>query len=352
MKPIDLVARVRELPKVELHLHLEGSVRVERLMRLADRHRTELAGLDRQAVHEAVYAFGDFPSFLSSFRLVCLHLQGPADYLEVFRDLQEYLVAEKIRYAEVIYSPAIPWRWGRDGREILIALLAETQAFEERSGIRVRWILDCVRQFGRAPAERTAELAAEFQPQGVVGLGLGGDELSVPAEEFREVFAWARAHQVHSHIHAGEVGDPISIWDALQVLGANRIGHGVQAARDGKLMEYLRERAVGLDVCLTSNARTRAWPMLADHPLGLLLRRGVPVSLNTDDPGLFETTLGDEFAKAIEFLGLGWEELVRVLLQGVRSSFLPHEDKMKLMQEISDAVQSIHEADHPDSLSE
>ncbi|GAB4220334.1 MAG: adenosine deaminase [Acidobacteriota bacterium] len=350
MKPIDLVAQVRRLPKVELHLHLEGSVRIDTLMRLAKRHRTELAGLDVEAVRTAVYAFSDFRSFLASFRQICLHLRDPRDYIEIFRDLQAYLTGERIRYAEVIYSPAIPWRWGRDGREILMALLDEATAFEERSGIRVRWILDCVRQFGRAAAEQTAELAVEFQPRGVVGLGLGGDELSVPAEEFREVFAWARAHQVYTHIHAGEVGDPASIWEALQILGANRIGHGIQAARDGRLMEYLRERAVGLDVCLTSNVRTRAWPMLGDHPLGLLLRRGVPVSLNTDDPGLFETTLGEEFAKAVQFLGLGWEELVRVLLQGVRSSFLPHEEKMQLMQEISDAVRSIHEADHPDSL--
>lgn len=341
---------IRELPKVELHLHLEGSVRPETLQRLARRHGTDLAGLSAEEIRREVYGYSDFSGFLAAFRRVCLHLQEPSDYLEVFRELHAYLLSENIVYAEVIHTPAIPALWGRDERAILDALLAETAVFEHQSGIRVRWILDCVRQFGRESAERTAELAVEKRPAGVVAIGLGGDEKSYPAEEFREVFNWARAHQLYAHVHAGEVGEPQDVWDALQVLGANRIGHGIQAARDGRLMEHLRDRAVGLDVCLTSNVRTRAWPMLSDHPLPLLMRRGVPVSLHTDDPGLFETTLGQELTKAVECLGLKWEEVRTLLIQAARSSFLPHEEKMALMQKIGDAVQGIHEADHPDSL--
>lgn len=352
MKQADLISLIREVPKVELHLHLEGSVRPRTLARLASRHQTEWSGLDESGIRDAVYNYEDFPSFLAAFRRVCQHLQEPEDYLEVFRELEVYLQEQNIRYAEVIYTPSIPWRWGRDGRAILEALLEQAGSFERRSGIRVRWILDCVRQFGPEPAEKTAELAVALRSSGVVGLGLGGDETSFPATQFKEVFAWARAHQIFAHIHAGEVGEPQEVWDALQILGANRIGHGIQAARDARLMEYLRDRAVALDVCLTSNVRTRAWPMLADHPLRLLLRRGVPVTLSTDDPGLFETTLGQELSKAVEFLGLTGEELNWVLLQGARSSFLPHEEKMQLMQEIGNAVQSIHEVDHPDPLSQ
>lgn len=332
---------IAALPKAELHLHLEGSVSPALLARLADRHGGELQGLSPAGVEAEVYRFGDFHSFLKAYSVVCRHLLSPEDYLEAFRLLESYFEDQNIRYAEVIYTPSIPWKFGRDGREVLVALLEESADWRKKSGIDVRWILDCVRQFGRAAAERTAQLAADFRDAGVVAVGLGGDEKSVPASEYGEVFSWARAHQLYVHVHAGEIGGPREIWDALEVLGANRIGHGVQAARDPALMEYLRDHAIGLDVCLTSNTRTRAWPLLTDHPLPLLLRRGVPVSLNTDDPGLFQTTLNAEFRKAVETYSLSQEELHRVILQGVRSAFLPHAEKMAVMQAFQDEIRNL-----------
>ncbi len=326
------------LPKAELHLHLEGSVSRDRMGGFAAKYAAALldAGLANPA--EAVYQFKDFPGFLAAYKTVCLHLRSLEDYLLLLKDLEAYFLAENIRYAEVLFTPSIPWKFGFDGREILSALVEESARFEKESGCPIRWILDCVRQFGRESAERTAELASEFRERGVVAVGLGGDEISLPASEFEEVFAWSRAHQLYVHVHAGETGGPKEVWEALQVLGANRIGHGIQAARDPKLMEYLRLRAVGLDVCLTSNVRTRSWPLLGDHPLPLLMKRGVPISLNTDDPGLFETRLSLELRKAIQTFSLTADDLSRILIQGVRSSFLPHERKMALMQQFGDEI--------------
>lgn len=326
------------LPKAELHLHLEGSVNRPLMSRLAKKHRRVLSKLGLSDPAESVYRFRDFPEFLEAYKTVCLHLRSSEDYLQLLGGLEAYLREEEIRYAEVFFTPSIPWKFGFDGREILIALLEESARFEQAEGIPIRWILDCVRQFGREAAERTAELAAEFRDRGVLAVGLGGDETALPASEFEEVFAWSRAHELHVHVHAGETGEPGQVWEALLVLGANRIGHGVQAARDPKLMEYLRLHAVGLDVCLTSNVRTRAWPMLGDHPLPLLMKRGVPVSLNTDDPGLFETRLSTELRKAIQTFSLTLDELSRILIQGVRSSFLPHDQKMDLMQRFGDEI--------------
>ena len=329
---------IRMLPKAELHLHLEGSVAPPVLLELARLHGSDLSGVPLEVLEQQVYEFQDFYSFLESYRLICTHLITPQDYLRVFRELEAYLVRENIQYAELIYTPSIPSRFGRDGEEVLVILLEEAERFHRETGVTVRWILDNVRQWGIGPAEKTAELADKYAERGVVAVGLGGDEKAIPAAEFAGIFAWARAHGLFVHIHAGEIGPPEEIWQALQVLGANRIGHGVQAARDPALMEYLREHAVGLDVCLTSNVRTRAWPMLAEHPLPLLLKRGVPVSLATDDPGLFRTGLCKEIQKAVETFDLGEEDVSRILLQGVRSSFLPHDQKMRLMQSLGDQI--------------
>lgn len=329
---------IRMLPKTELHLHLEGSVTPALLGELAREQSSLLSKLTSEELEREVYDFDDFYSFLESYRTVCAHLIDPESYLRVFRDLEAYLVRDNIRYAELIYTPSIPWKFGHDGEEVLKVLVEEGARFERESGVPIRWILDSVRQFGVESAEKTAELARKYNDRGVVAVGLGGDEKSLPAADFAEVFGWARAHGLFVHIHAGEIGPPDEVWQALQVLGANRIGHGVQAARDPALMEYLREHAVGLDVCLTSNVRTRAWPMLAEHPLPLLLKRGVPVSLATDDPGLFRTGLCSEIRKAVETFDLGEEDLSRMLLQGVRSSFLPHDQKMQLMQTFGDQI--------------
>ena len=324
---------IRRLPKAELHLHLEGSVQPGLLKKLM------LDGEEQEV--EKLFAFKDFPSFLRSFRAVCLQLRDPEAYLQVLDQLKDYFLRENIRYAEILYTPSIPWKWERDGEAILEALLERSRQIEQEDSVQIRWILDNVRQFGPGAARRTIELAARFRDQGVVAVGLGGDENTLPTEAFQEVFSLARGHQLFVHCHAGEIGAPEKVWQAVQLLGANRIGHGIQAARDSKLMEYLRERSTGLDICLTSNARTGAWRTLSDNPFWLLYKRGVPVTLNTDDPALFQTTLVQEYRKAVEAFELGCEDLHRLVLQGVNNAFLPHPEKMALMQRFQEEIANL-----------
>jgi adenosine deaminase len=336
-----LTGYAHRLPKAELHVHLEGSVTASSLSSLAQKYETGISGLTPKEVAEDRFKYEDFQSFLDAFKLVCQHLREPEDYLIVFDDLCERFREDNTHYAEVFYTPSIPWKWDRDGKEILSALTERSRQQEQEHGTVIRWILDCVRQFDIDAAERTAELAAEFQERGVIAVGLGGDENVRPARDFEEVFSWTTAHGLFVHVHAGEVAGPDQIWEALEVLGADRIGHGIQAARDGKLMGYLREHAIGLDVCLTSNAMTRAWPVLSDHPFQLFLKRGVPVTINTDDPGLFHTTLSQEYEKAIEHFHLSEGDLQYLSLQGIRSSFLVHEKKMDLMERFNGKIQEL-----------
>ncbi|HUG43566.1 MAG TPA: adenosine deaminase [Acidobacteriota bacterium] len=336
-----LIAYARKIPKAEVHLHLEGSVKPKLLAKLAAKYKTEIAGWPAERIRQELYRYKDFQSFLNAYRVVCSHLREPGDYVEALDHLAAYFQDQNIRYAEIIYSPSISRRFDQDAEQILSLLLKRGLELESETGTRIRWILDAVRQWGPGPAQETVELAAQYRGCGVVAVGLGGDETSLPAAVFQEVFSWARAHQLFVHIHAGETGGPEQVWDAIQILGANRIGHGLHAARDPNLMEHLRERAVALDLCLTGNLKTGAWSPLSAHPFQVLMQRGVQVTLNTDDPGMFDTTLCQEFEKAIENFGLDQEQVRTVSLQALHSCFLDYEQKMALMAEFHEQIQSI-----------
>ena len=324
---------IRALPKAELHLHIEGCMTPHRLEELSRAYNSRYQALAAETLSQQGFQYDDFDDFLNTYKIACYHLQKPGDYVALLEDAAESFRLHNVRYAEIIYAPSIPWKWKRSGEEVLEALVHTSDGIEKEQGTKIRWILDCVRQWGQEAAWKTARLAQKFQSRGVVGIGLGGDEYSLPMDDYREVFLWAQANQLFVHVHAGEVGDPDQVWNALKILGANRIGHGIQSARDPRLMGYLREHAIGLDVCLTSNVKTRAWAPLSEHPFQLLYRRGVPTTLNTDDPGLFQTDLTEELVKAAEQFNLSAEDVHRIILQGIRSSFLPYDEKMSLMHE-------------------
>ena len=332
------MVEIRKLPKAELHLHLEGSVSPAAFLGLSRRYQTKYSSLSEQQVRQQLFQYQDFYAFLETYRVVCEHLQEASDYVDVLSWLAGYFSRENIRYAEIIYTPSIPWNFDRDGKEILAALLQKSREIYSEQGTIIRWILDCVRQWDVGLARRTAELAREFREEGVVGLGLGGDELSLEVESYREVFNWAKAHQLFAYVHAGEIGEPDQIWKAVQVLGADRIGHGIQAARDPELMDYLRDHAITLDVCLTSNLRTGAWAPISENPFALLYKRGVPVTLNTDDPGLFQTSLTEELQKAVQSFDLSEADIQRIILRSVHSAFLPQKEKMTLMRQFHEEL--------------
>ncbi|HMM33558.1 MAG TPA: adenosine deaminase family protein [Thermoanaerobaculia bacterium] len=306
-------------PKAELHLHLEGAVRPATLVRLARRAASPLFP-DLAAVR-ARSRPGSLAGFLSLYRDVCRLLRGPDDFALLARDLTARLRRGRIVYAEVYVSPAVvervgfPWPAVRDAVERVFA------AHERAGHGRIRVLLDAVPHFGPDAAHRVLDLHASHPWPRAVGFGLGGDELAVPARDFVSVYRRLPRLGLAPVVHAGETGGADSVGEALRWLKPRRIAHGVGAAADPALVRRLTLSGVALDVCLTSNAATGAHP-LAGHPVLRLLRSGVAVTLATDDPGLFGTTLLGEY-RLLARLGATERELASVLRAGFRAALAP-----------------------------
>jgi adenosine deaminase len=296
-------------PYAELHVHLEGFL---------DGAVLSVIMPQQSAEGFAPYLqFDSFAGFLAAFKYAVSQLETPAHYRVLARAAFAHLHSQGIVYAEIIHSAGVClWR-GMDTRAIVEALLDEGR----RAPLTVRWVLDGVRQFGPAHSIAVAELAARYAEHGVIGFGVGGDETGCPAEELRPAFHLAARHGLRLLPHAGETSSAENVWDAL-ILRPDRIGHGIRAAEDPRLLEELARRQIPLDVSLTSNVLTAAVPSYAEHPLGRILAAGVPVTLNTDDPAFFRTTLAQEFAHAAR-LGLAAEQLEEIRLNAFRYAAAP-----------------------------
>lgn len=296
------------LPKAELHLHLEGSIEPATLREL------DPAIPDDEI--SSLYSYTDFGAFLKAFGAIGKRLRTPGDYALVTRRLLERLAAENVRYAEITLAAGVVLWKGQEFGPIFDAVRDAASA----SPVEVHWILDAVRQFGAEHTLAVAKLAAERVDRGVVAFGIGGDEARGPAEWFTEAFAYARSAGLHLLAHAGESTGPESVWAALQ-LGAERIGHGIAAIRDPRLVEHLRERDIPLEICITSNLVTGVVKGLEDHPVRRLYDAGVPLVLNTDDPGMFRCRLVGEYRLAARCFGFSEPELAGIAENGFRYAF-------------------------------
>lgn len=295
-------------PIAELHVHLEGSVEPETLLEID-------SSLTRAEI-DAATAYRDFAGFLKSFVWVNRFLKEPADYARVARRMFERLAAQGVTYTEVTLSVGVVLWKQQDFAPVFEALQREAA----RSPIEVRWIFDAIRQFGAEPAKPVFDLAAERVGEGVVAIGLGGDELRGPALTFNDLFHSARDRGLRLTCHAGEIAGPESVWQALAI-GAERIGHGIRSIDDPKLVAHLAAERIPLEVCITSNLRTGAVASLADHPVKRLYDAGVPILLNTDDPALFGCTLTSEFELARKEFGFTSEELASIAANSFRYTF-------------------------------
>ena len=299
---------VLEMPKAELHLHLEGSVEPETLHELDP--ATPLEEL------RALYRYADFEAFLKAFGAVGKRLRTPDDYALVTRRLIERLAAQNVQYAEIILAAGVVLWKGQEFAPVFEAVCEAAAG----SPVEVRWIFDAVRQFGVEQAMEVARLAAGFADRGVVAFGIGGSEERGPAEWFGEVFAFARSAGLRLTAHAGEGTGPESVWAALR-LGAERIGHGIASAGDPDLLRHLRERDIPLEICITSNLVTGVVTRVEAHPVRQLYDAGVPIVLNTDDPGMFGCSLSGEYALAARHFGFTPDELARLARNSFRYAF-------------------------------
>jgi aminodeoxyfutalosine deaminase len=294
--------------RAELHVHLEGSVEPETLLELD-------AALTREEIAAAT-SYSDFAGFLKSFVWVNQRLRKPEHYARVARRLFERLEREGVSYVEVTLSAGVVL-WKQQPFAPVYDALAREAA---RSRIAVRWILDAVRQFGAETAKPVFELAAERVGDGVVAVGIGGDEERGPARWFADLYREARGRGLRLTCHAGETTGPPSVWEALEI-GAERIGHGIRAVEDPALVARLVDQSVPLEVCITSNVRTGAVASLAEHPVKKLFDAGVPIVLNTDDPALFGCTLAGEYELAARAFGFTPEQLAELARNSFRYAF-------------------------------
>jgi len=302
------MAGLQRLPKAELHLHLEGSVTPELMGQLAPEASQEEIGRR--------FGFRDFAGFLECYKWVAEHLRGPEEYAMATRRLLASLAQQNVRYAEITLSAGvIIWR-----KQELAPIYDAVQREAAGSPVTVRWNLDAIRHFGAEHAMQVAELAAERVSDGVVSFGIGGDEVRGPAEWFAEVYKFASARGLRLTAHAGEIAGPESVWSALR-LGAERIGHGIRAVDDPVLVRHLRDHNIPLEICISSNVATGAVESLRAHPVRRLYDAGVPIVLNTDDPGLFDTTLVREYDLAASEFGFSEEDLTRIVENGFRYAF-------------------------------
>jgi len=305
---------VASLPKAELHLHLEGSIQPGTVCALTARRGVVVS---EQEVRRR-YAYQNFSEFLEAFKWVTSFLRDPQDYALITRDLAEHLLSQRVIYAEVTISIGVMLLRKQRPERNFEAILAAAEPFESR-GLRVNWIFDAVRQFGAEAASRVVDAAKQCASKSIVAFGIGGDELSVPTRELRPVYDQAAALGLHRLIHAGEIGGPGKIREAVELLGAERIGHGIAAINDPALMDLLADRRIPLEICPQSNIRTgalalqlrRAGARIEDHPLAKLFRYGIPIVLSTDDPAMFHTTLLNEYEHA-QKLGMTDNELLRL----------------------------------------
>ena len=330
---IDPRTWLRDLPKAELHLHLEGSITPETLIELS--YRNDAAPLSPEAAR-TIYNYTDFPSFLMSFKAITERLHTASDYELITYAMVRDLGAQGVRHAEVYISFGILYRFGRlDVDEVFAAIERGRTRAETEFGTTVLWLIDAVRHFGVEEAARVFRKAAELHREhpSVAGIGIGGDEARGPAEDFRELYAEAKAAGLHLTAHAGETMGPPSIWAAINI-GAERIGHAFSAQLDPELLDILVERQIPLELNVTSNLRTGCCSSIDTHPVHMYFERGLMITLNSDDPPMFGATLLDEYVLVHRHFELSFDHMRELAANSVEASFLPPTRKLALLAEI------------------
>jgi adenosine deaminase/aminodeoxyfutalosine deaminase len=319
---------VQSLPKTELHLHLEGSIGPHELGELIVRHGG--GPVDRERLAQ-LYKHADFTAFLDAFKRVTHWLQTPGDYELITYRLMQKLKAENVLHAEVYVAVGVIYFHRRDFDPIFEGLERGRLRGERAFGVSLLWIFDAVRHLGVEAAERVFNKAIELRDRNVIAIGIGGDERLAAPELFRDLYARAKDTGLHLTAHAGESSGPRSILGALDALKVERIGHGLTAYQDCELMARLAVSQVPMEICLTSNLRTGCCAAAKQHPLKTYYDLGLMVTLNTDDPAMFETTLSHEYQMAQETFGFTDAQLRELAMNSFRASFLPEERKREYL---------------------
>ncbi len=323
------------LPKAELHVHHVGSASPRIVAELAERHPGVVPA--DPALLADFFAFRDFAHFIEVYLAVVDLIRTPEDVrLLTYEIAREMAQVQQVRYAELTCTPFTSVAVGVPIEGYTEAIEDARTAAERDFGIVLRWIYDIPGESGLPAAEATLDYALNHAPDGLIGFGLGGPEVGVPRPQFKPHFDAARAAGLHSLPHAGETTGPETVWDAVRDLGAERIGHGTSAASDPELMAHLASSGIPLEVCPSSNIATRAVARLDEHPLATFRDAGVVVTINSDDPPMFGTTLNREYEIAADLLALDAAGVTELARTAVRASYAPDEVRSRLLTELDE----------------
>jgi adenosine deaminase len=316
------------VPKVELHVHLEGAIPHAALWELIQKYGGDPSVPDLESLKQR-FEYRDFPHFIKTWAWKNQFLRQYDDFTLIAEVTAQDLAAQNIRYAEMFFSPSL---FVRHGLEVQRLTQAVRVGLDRAAGINIALIADLVRDYGpKAEAETLARLD-EVKDQGVIGIGIGGSEQRFPPEPFEPLYREARRLGFHTNAHAGEAAGPKSIWGAIERLQAERIGHGTRAHEDPSLVEYLTEMQIPLEMCPLSNVRTGVVGKLGNHPIRRYFDQGVAVTVNTDDPKMFDTSLAREYQSLVEECGFSRREICKLIITAIDSSWLPSDRKQSLQQ--------------------
>jgi aminodeoxyfutalosine deaminase len=331
----DLTAFIARLPKAELHVHHVGSASPRIVSELAQRHPGTVPS-DPDQLRD-FFAFRDFAHFIEVYLAVVDLIRTPEDVrLLTYEVAREMAQVQQVRYAELTCTPHTSVLAGVPIEGYTEAIEDARTSAERDFGIVLRWIYDIPGELGVPGADATLDYVLHHAPDSLLALGLGGPEIGVPRPQFKPHFDAARATGLRSVPHAGETTGPQTIWDALRELGAERIGHGTSAAQDPALLAHLAEHRIPLEVCPSSNVATRAVPTLEEHPLRAFRDAGVVVTINSDDPPMFGTTLNHEYEIAADLLELDRAGAADLARTAVQVSFAPDDVKDRILREIDE----------------
>jgi aminodeoxyfutalosine deaminase len=327
---------IAEAPKAEIHLHLVGSALPAAVALLAERHGSRIVPTDEDAVREYL-TFKDFTHFIEVYGAVTSLVTSAQDIVDILDHTSADLGSQNVRYAEMTITPWSHVMHGIPYGDIVDAL-AEGQRHARDHGVELAWVFDVPGENGASAAEETLGYAVTQAPDGLVGFGLGGMEAEIDRAQFASVFEHAKALGLQSVPHAGEGDGPHSVWAALRSLSADRIGHGVRSIEDPGLVEYLAGEKIPLEICPSSNLRTNIYASIGDHPVKQLMDAGVIVTLNTDDPAMFSTTLTREYELVADTFDLGLDDTARLVRNSIQASFMS--EKQHLLRELDIVVRS------------
>jgi adenosine deaminase len=334
------------LPKTDLHVHLDGSLRAETILDLAAEQGVELPASDLPGIRKALHAgenTGSLVKYLEAFDITLRVMQTRESLYRVAYELAEDAAAENVRYMEVRYSPMLHTREGLRLTEVVETVLRGLHDAEVDHGIESKLILCGIRNISPQSSLEMAELVVAYKGRGVVGFDLAGAEYDYPAKDHQEAFALVRRNNINVTIHAGEAYGPPSIAQALHDCGAHRIGHGCRLREDGDLLHYVVDHRIPLECCPSSNVQTGAIASLQTHPLRLYKNLGARVTINTDNRLITDTTVSKELWLAHTQTGLSWTDIRQIVLNGFKSAFLPFHEKRRYLASVSRELEAFAE---------